>query len=232
MKARLRSIFTGEEGDSIPLQAAFTATTHFQNLYPSHRPSYFLSTAALHTLLARPHCVGIRAYFGMMDSGDERLVAVGTDAFANDLLDGPIMVSALKGFPSPFPTLGDWGSFARLLEQEVYQLDRATAALLTANFRERHSGQTWGVFWGLQRIAPYLVETECLGLRFYPYADAHNRVSLFYTAVNSLGADMLSPHPLESSNRVCLTQCATGVNLFGFSLTTTPASSEPLRRSA
>lgn len=43
---------------------------------------------------------------------------------------------------------------------------------------------------------------------------------------------MLAPSPLESANRVCLTQCATGVNLFGFSLTTIPADPEPLRRSA
>lgn len=49
-------------------------------------------------ILAQPGCAGVRIYLGRTDSGEETLLAVGTDADGNDLAGGTI---ADNLFPCP-----------------------------------------------------------------------------------------------------------------------------------
>lgn len=71
------------------LQQASTWTRNYRNQNTSGVNAHCLPAETLQNLLGQSGCVGVRAYYGLDDAGQPRLVLVGYDAQDNDLLASP-----------------------------------------------------------------------------------------------------------------------------------------------
>lgn len=79
--------------DSLRQASAWTRNYRDQN--PGSVNAHCLPAATLESILQQPGCVGVRAYYGLDDSGAPKLILVGYDANDNDLLTGS--VAAARG---------------------------------------------------------------------------------------------------------------------------------------
>ncbi|RSK36153.1 hypothetical protein [Hymenobacter metallilatus] len=71
------------------LQQASAWTRNYRTQNPGAVKAHCLSAATLEAILGQPGCVGVRAYYGLDDTGAPKLILVGYDANDNDILDGP-----------------------------------------------------------------------------------------------------------------------------------------------
>ncbi|MET4106797.1 hypothetical protein [Hymenobacter sp. UYP22] len=77
------------------LQQASDWTRNYRTQNPSGIKGHSLPAATLQAILDQPTCVGVRAYYGLDDTGAPKLVLVGYDADNNDILSGT--TSAARG---------------------------------------------------------------------------------------------------------------------------------------
>lgn len=71
------------------LQQASAWTRNYRNQHPGGVKGHCLSAATLQAILGQPNCAGVRAYYGLDDTGAPKLILVGYDANDNDILEGP-----------------------------------------------------------------------------------------------------------------------------------------------
>jgi hypothetical protein len=91
-------MFTGSEGQQIPLTEAVSMTANFRTAYPNSIKALFYGSEILNDILDQEDVVGIRMYFAIDEDGAKQLVLVGVDASGNDLYEG---IVADRGYPCP-----------------------------------------------------------------------------------------------------------------------------------
>jgi hypothetical protein len=91
-------MFTGKEGESIPLATASAWTQNYRNANPDGKKAIFYGKDILKQILAQSDCMGLRIYFAIDDEGAQQLVIVGADSSENDQYTQTI---AEKGLPCP-----------------------------------------------------------------------------------------------------------------------------------
>ena len=72
---------------TITLQEGIDWTTNFRNQNPNSVKAYKIDQAEINEILAQAGAAGIRAYMGIDNSGNEKLVMVAVDASGNDILN-------------------------------------------------------------------------------------------------------------------------------------------------
>lgn len=71
---------------TITLQEGIDWTTNFRNQNPGAVKAHLIEQAEINEIMAQPNAAGIRAYLGIDNSGNEKLVLVAVDASGNDIL--------------------------------------------------------------------------------------------------------------------------------------------------
>lgn len=99
-------MFTGKEGEIIPLDKASKWTANYRAKNPNKINAHFFGEHFLREILVQKNCVGLRMYYAMDEKGIQQLLVVGADANGNDLYNGIILDRAI---PCP-PICGGGGS--------------------------------------------------------------------------------------------------------------------------
>ncbi|QJX47672.1 hypothetical protein HMJ29_12255 [Hymenobacter taeanensis] len=71
---------------SSELNKASQWTRNYRNQNPNAPKGHCIKKEQLEAILSQPGCEGIRAYYGLDDDGNRKLVLVGIDANENDIL--------------------------------------------------------------------------------------------------------------------------------------------------
>lgn len=178
-------MFTGEENHAITTAEALTFIKQFREHYgPEAAPGVFFDKHAVQAILAQPHAVGMRYYYGVDSFDQTELVLVGTDTNRNDLLEGePLKLSMMN------PPLDERGRYDRAAVRHRISLQEASE--LTARYQENlQPGQPKGGFFGKQAVQRLLDHPECVGLRFFYGAHKDGKRAIVGMCVDKFGAEM------------------------------------------
>jgi hypothetical protein len=93
------AMFTGDEGEEIPLSTASDWTANYRAAEPGETKAFFFGQQIISNILAQEDCVGIRIYYAIDDEGAKELVMVGVDENGNDQTEG-IVADRAKPCPS------------------------------------------------------------------------------------------------------------------------------------
>ncbi|MBD98728.1 MAG: hypothetical protein CMO34_02710 [Verrucomicrobia bacterium] len=72
---------------TITLQEGIDWTTNFRNQNPSSVKAFKIDQAEINEILAEPNAAGIRAYMGIDNNGNEKLIMVAVGNSGNDILN-------------------------------------------------------------------------------------------------------------------------------------------------
>lgn len=78
--------FDGSAGDPISLELAKTWTANYRSKNPDQLKGHYFGFEIIQRLLNETNCSGIRIYYGIDETGQQKLLLVGVDADGNDLL--------------------------------------------------------------------------------------------------------------------------------------------------
>ncbi|MCK6560921.1 hypothetical protein L6R21_17130 [bacterium] len=187
-------MFTGEENHAITTAEALTFIKQFREHYgPEAAPGVFLDKHAVQAILAQPHAVGMRYYYGVDSFDQTQLVLVGTNTNRNDLLEGePLKLSMMN------PPLNERGRYDRAAVSHGISLQEASE--LTARYQENlQPGQPKGGFFGKQAVQRLLDHPECVGLRFFFGAHKDGKRAVVGMCVDKFGAEMFHGPAMELS---------------------------------
>jgi hypothetical protein len=81
---------------SSELTKASEWTRNHRNQNPDAPKGHCIKKEQLEAILNQPGCEGIRAYYGLDDTGARKLILVGIDAADNDILTDTGITSALR----------------------------------------------------------------------------------------------------------------------------------------
>ncbi len=199
-------MFTGEENHAITTAEALTFIKQFREHYgPEAAPGVFFDKQAVQAILAQPHAVGMRYYYGVDSFDQTQLVLVGTNTNRNDLLEGePLKLSMMN------PPLNERGRYDRAAVSHEISLQEASE--LTARYQENlPTGQPKGGFFGKQAVQRLLDHPECVGLRFFFGAHKDGKRAVVGLCVDKFGAEMFYG-PAVDLSIVCPPICSS-VNL-------------------
>jgi hypothetical protein len=91
--------FNGNEGEFITLEEGAAMTARFRNSVPAGSTiGQFVGMEKLMDILSQENCVGIRLYYGLSETNEPTIVAVGADSNENDLTEG-IIIDHFKKCP-------------------------------------------------------------------------------------------------------------------------------------
>lgn len=187
-------MFTGEENHAITTAEALTFIKQFREHYgPEAAPGVFFDKQAVQAILAQPHAVGMRYYYGVDSFDQTQLVLVGTNTNRNDLLEGePLKLSMMN------PPLDERGRYNRAAVSHGISLQEASE--LTARYQENlPPGQPKGGFFGKQAVQRLLDHPECVGLRFFFGAHKDGKRAVVGMCVDKFGAEMFHGLTIELS---------------------------------
>jgi len=187
-------MFTGEENHAITTAEALTFIKQFREHYgPEAAPGVFFDKHAMQAILAQPHAVGMRYYYGVDSFDQTQLVLVGTNTNRNDLLEGePLKLSMMN------PPLNERGRYDRAAVSHGISLQEASE--LTARYQENlQPGQPKGGFFGKQAVQRLLDHPECVGLRCFFGANKDGVRVMVMLCVDKFGAEMFYGPMVELS---------------------------------
>lgn len=187
-------MFTGEENHAITTAEALAFIKQFREHYgPEAAPGVFFDKHAVQAILAQPHAVGMRYYYGVDSFDQTQLVLVGTNTNRNDLLEGePLKLSMMN------PPLDERGRYDRAAVNHGISLQEASE--LTARYQENlPPGQPKGGFFGKQAVQRLLDHPECVGLRFFFGAHKDGKRAVVGMCVDKFGAEMFHGPAMDLS---------------------------------
>ncbi len=81
-------MFSGNEDQTITLDAAKVLTKAYRDTNPGAVLGGYFGQKILNDILSQPNCVGVRMYFGIGADGKPSPVLAGVYANGNDIVDG------------------------------------------------------------------------------------------------------------------------------------------------
>lgn len=177
--------FTGTENHSVTMAEAVSLIKNYRTHYGTDsRPACFFDKQVLRAVLDQPHAVGLRYYFGFGHDEQPRLILVGTNAQADDLVHGEHLYVSMSR-----PPLTVNGVYDRTAVQHAITLEEASE--LTGRYQQQmQTGHPKGGFFSAGGVRHLLDQPGCTGLNFFFGANAEGARTIVLLGVDAFGTGM------------------------------------------